>query len=936
MNNFKKITAFILSLTLVLIPLNAEKMNNVKAESSSVIPDGEYSAYKAGLNYPNSTEELVLADGDYLTADKQNGAEWSFDTKSDSKYNIKLVFAPTDENTNIYKYSLFIDNSLPFKSCEELKLRTYWEDDGGIRTLTNGDQVNPLQKCITEFTEQTVSDPDGIENSPYEFMLSAGRHTIKIVSLGKAFKIQRIILSPVEEIKKYSEVSQEYKNYKNYDGKQIVIEAENALYKNEYSLTSKSDNSTAGISPSSPTNSLINYIGGTNWKEQGTEIVWNLDVKKDGLYKVGFAFKQSYVTDGLVYRNLKIDGKTPFYEAGNIPFAYSSKWQFEEFKDEEGNDYLIYLTAGSHKLSLSVTLSDTAEVFKRLKEVISALGDLYLDIVMITGEDPDTNRDYELHKQIPEFEETLTDSLKKLNALSKDLNGNLKVNGELNGAVKNMSRVVKNMLDNVYDAHLQVKNYYTAQQTLSTWLYDIKNMSLALDQIILASPQKEFDTPKAGFLERLKFFIIRYSESYSKNSSTITSSKDKSLDNIKIWVNWGRDQVKVLNSLIQDSFTPKYGINVTVEQVNATLVQGVISGNSPDLYLHMARTEPVNLAMRGVLYNLRNFDDYEKVLEENFQKGSDTPYLYKDGAYALPDTQNFFVMFYRTDIFDKLGLNPPKIWEDFLAVTGILQRNKMNAYLPYTKLGAAGTVNIGTGGLTIFPTMLIQRGESLYNKEFNATNLASPISVEAFKFWTEFYTDYSLDQDANFFQKFRVGTIPMGIASYTQCLTFSAGAPEIAGKWSIAEIPGIAEEDGSINNICSGAGTGASIMKSSKNKDAAWNFLKWWTSSETQYRYSSDVEAILGETGRVGTANKNALPRLVWEDNEIDVITSQWSKLREIPEVPGSYYVSRSIDQAFWATKNGNKSAKESIVHWSEESNNEIARKIKEYANKEQ
>ncbi|MFQ8953040.1 MAG: hypothetical protein ACLR56_08540, partial [Oscillospiraceae bacterium] len=83
-------------------------------------------------------------------------------------------------------------------------------------------------------------------------MLSAGKHTIKIVSLGKAFKIQRIILSPVEEIKKYSEVSQEYKNYKNYDGKQIVIEAENALYKNEYSLTSKSDNSTAGISPSSP------------------------------------------------------------------------------------------------------------------------------------------------------------------------------------------------------------------------------------------------------------------------------------------------------------------------------------------------------------------------------------------------------------------------------------------------------------------------------------------------------------------------------------------------------------------------------------------------------------------------------------------------------------------------------------------------------------
>lgn len=99
----------------------------------------------------------------------------------------------------------------------------------------------------------------------------------------------------------------------------------------------------------------------------------------------------------------------------------------------------------------------------------------------------------------------------------------------------------------------RIKIITPRSRLLSTWLYDIKNMSLALDQIILASPQKEFDTPKASFLERLKFFIIRYSESYSKNSSMVTSSKDKSLDNIKIWVNWGRDQVKVLNSLIQDS-----------------------------------------------------------------------------------------------------------------------------------------------------------------------------------------------------------------------------------------------------------------------------------------------------------------------------------------------------------------------------------------------
>lgn len=203
-----------------------------------------------------------------------------------------------------------------------------------------------------------------------------------------------------------------------------------------------------------------------------------------------------------------------------------------------------------------------------------------------------------------------------------------------------------------------------------------------------------------------------------------------------------------------------------------------------------------------------------------------------------------------------------------------------------------------------------------------------------FKFWTEFYTDYSLDQDANFYQKFRVGTIPLGIANYTQYLTLKIGAPEISGKWEIAEIPGVKQSDGTVNNICSGAGTGVSIMKSSKNKDAAWKFVKWWISAETQYRYSSDVEAIIGETGRVSTANKEAVSRLSWDDESLEVILNQWDKIREIPEVPGSYYVSRSIDQAFWATKNGKKSAKESITDWSVVSDKEIARKISEYAGK--
>lgn len=905
------------------------------ASFESLEYNSEYRTYKSEKGFNKATEEIELPLAETLkNLVKGDVVEFAVDVPEDGAYNITVYFAPVDEVSESYKFSLKLDGEAPFSACDELILKALWEDDGEIRTLTNGDQVNPLQKHKDGFYAQKIIDEEGIELYPYEFMLSKGQHNLKIENLGKEFIIQKIVLTPPEEILSYSEVSKQYENYKKYDGKQIVIEGENAIYKNAYSLSSKSDRTTSNISPASATKAVINYIGGTTWNQPGSEITWKVKVPKDGLYKLGVAFKQSFVTDGEVYRILKIDGKTPFKEAQRLNFAYSTDWQFKEFRSKKQGDYLIYLTKGEHELSLTVTLADIAEVFGRLQEIVTPLGDLYLDIVMITGENPDSNRDYELHKQIPDFEKILNDAYDKLNDLTEDIGTRLKVNGELSGALKNMSRIIKEMTDNLYDSHLQLTSYYSAQQTLSAWLYDIKNMALSVDQIVLAAPDKEFKTPDAGFIESCKFFFMRYADSYTSKSSSLTSSKDKSLPNIKIWVNWGRDQVKVLNSLIQDSFTPDKKINVTVEQVNASLVQGVISGNSPDLYLHMARTEPVNLAMRGVLYDLTKFSDYDKVLKENFYEGSETPYKYKGGTYALPDTQNFFVMFYRKDIFEKLNLTVPVTWEDFLSVTGILQRNKMNTYLPYTKLGAAFTVNIGAGGLTIFPTLLMQRGASVYNDKLNATNLASSESIDAFKFWTEFYTEYSLDQDANFYQKFRVGTIPLGITSYTQYLTIKLGAPEIQGKWAIAPIPGIMQEDGTVYNVCSGSGTGVSIMKSSKEKKAAWEFVKWWVSTDTQYRYSAEVEAIIGETGRTSSANPEAVKRLSWDDDAIEIIMEQWKNVKEIPEVPGSYYVSRSIDQAFWATKNGKKSAKEAIMDWSVTSDKEIKRKIKEYANK--
>lgn len=850
----------------------------------------------------------------------------------DGEYELSVVWKTVDDSTQKIEYSVKIDGEYPFEDAKLLEAPVIFEDDGEVRTLSNGDQTAPKQKKVSGFLTTKSFDKTGVRLTPYIFYLSAGTHTIEIENLGDAFDFSGIVLTHPEEIKTYKEVSAEYSGYKKYDGKQIEIEAENPLYRNDYSLTAKSDNGSVDISPKSTENSLINYIGGSTWSSPFQELVWEMDIPEDGLYKLGFNFKQNSIINGNAYRWLKIDGKTPFAEATKLGFSYKTAWQYKDLEDANGEDYLFYLTKGNHTLSLSVTLAGVADIYDKLNTITAAIGDMYLDIVMITGETPDANRDYELYKQIPQFEEKLQSFYDELSALSEELNTRKDINGQLDGAVKNMARVSKQMHDNRYESHLYLDTYYSYYQTLSSWLYDIKNMALSLDKIIISAPEKETDSGEAGFFERFWFSVRRFFLSFVGDYSVV-STTNNDVPTIKLWVNWGRDQVKVLNTLIQESFTAEKGINVKVEQVNASLVQGVISNNSPDLYLHLARTEPVNLAMRGVLYDLSSFDDYEDVLE-NFQDGAEKPYIYKGKTYALPDTQGFNVMFVRDDILNELGIEVPETWEEFLSATSILQRKNMNSYLPYTRITAATTVNTGAGGLSIFPTMLMQNDESLYNEELNATNLASPTSVKTFKFWTDFYTRYKLNPDVNFYQRFRVGTIPLGITTYSQYLTFAVAAPEIAGKWSVYELPGVEKEDGTIDRSSAGSGTGCAIMNSSKNKEAAWEFLKWWVSADTQYAYSFNCEAILGQSGRIATSNVEALSRLSWDKESLGTILKQWENVKEIEEVPGSYYVSRSIDQAFWAVYNGEATEKEAITDWSRTSDKEIERKIAEYANK--
>ena len=175
----------------------------------------------------------------------------------------------------------------------------------------------------------------------------------------------------------------------------------------------------------------------------------------------------------------------------------------------------------------------------------------------------------------------------------------------------------------------------------------------------------------------------------------------------------------------------------------------------------------------------------------------------------------------------------------------------------------------------------------------------------------------------------------MGIDSYLTYNTISAAAVEIEGKWGFASIPGTLKSDGTVDRTSAGGGSGCCIMKSTPDKEQmSWEFLKWWTSADTQLSYSNNIEAVLGPTGRIAVSNTEAMLNLSWSTEARNAIADAWKNVKEIQEVPGSYYLARGIDSSFWSVVNNGSNPKDMLYKWSSEVDDEIARKWNQYENR--
>ena len=315
--------------------------------------------------------------------------------------------------------------------------------------------------------------------------------------------------------------------------------------------------------------------------------------------------------------------------------------------------------------------------------------------------------------------------------------------------------------------------------------------------------------------------------------------------------------------------------------------------------------------------------EYE-ALSENDKKAytkGDVEYYERFSLWGLPQEQTFNMMFYRADIFNELGIEPPKTWDDLYAIIGVLQSNNMEIAMP-TSLG----------GLQMF---LYQMGGDQYSNGGQTISFDENLSISAFELLCNFFQSYKFPVAYDFSNRFRSGEIPMGIMAYTSYTQLSVFATEIKGMWEFVPLPGYRDPvTGDVNNDSTSGSSGIIMLKGARDRNVtydAWKFMVWFTSSSAQTNYASEVTAVLGTESKHPTANKKSLYELPWTSSERDNLAEQFDNLVGIPEYPGSYIIGRYVNFAFLDVYNNNADPVVAIQEYVVTINAELTRKRQEF-----
>lgn len=855
--------------------------------------------------------------GDSVYTSENSLVEFEVEVQKEGFYNLSVVYYPIAGKNSDIERSIFIDGALPYKEMASIDFYRIWRFDleednlnaNGSATYhwekdNQGNDNRPSMIEAPEWITSYVYDSEGYVTSPLAVYLTKGTHTITMLSLREPMLINQIVLSNASSAKSYADIKaeQDAKGATATSGHKITIEGENATRTSSQMLYPTQDQSSPSVSPSSAKELLNNTIGGNSWRLVGQWIEWDFDIPQSGYYNISLYDCQNFVRGIYVSRRITIDGEVPFKEMEDYGFSYGQSWREDVLSDENGEAYQFYLEEGHHTLRMQAVLGDFSNIISEVQSCVQQLNSIYREVIKITGVSPDTYRDYQLEASLPELHNELV-------AVREQLAGAIDQMQALTG--KNSDRLtvlltMRDQLDDLIDdAEYFVRvigSYKINVRACGNWVTQVTEQPLAIDRINITSPDTKVEYKSTSFLSKLGYECRRlyYSFVIDYNQIGNVIEGDKADDTtITLWIGSGRDQANIIKKMIDEGFTNSFGVNVNVQLVDMnTLLRAELAGEGPDVAIQVANTNgiagavlntgndtPVNYGIRNAVLDLSQFEDLEEV-RARFAEAAMVPFEFDGATYGLPETTTFPVMFYRKDILAELGMEVPETWDEVKVAMAVLAKNQMEfGMLPSEQ---------------IFAMLLYQNGGSYYTEDGARSVLDSDVAVNTFKDYCEFYTDYKLDKETSVEERFRTGECPIVIADYTTYNNLVVSAPDIAGLWDFAPVPGTVREDGTVDHSTGCTGLASIIMADTEYPQECWEFLKWWTSADVQTQYGREMESLMGSAARVPTANLEAFANMPWPVDDYEALAEAFQWVKGIPQVPGGYYSWRNVNNAFY------------------------------------
>lgn len=806
-----------------------------------------------------------------------------------------------------------------------------WQDDVQEQrypTDRYGNERANTQVVRTDSIFTPLQDNIDINMEDIELSLAGGN--LVITNTTQSVVIEEIWLYEEKEVVSYDKYVSSISSDKKSSGV-VTVQGEDFSIKSDPHIRSNNTNKPS-LTPYNTYYRMMNTLEGGSFGSAGQKVMWEFEVEADGWYEIGLNFCQNSAVSKKVYREIEIDGQVPFAEFSLVSFPQTKNLAYVTtfLSDAEGNAYKVYLEKGRHTIAMTAQLGEAKEVYQDLKALVDDMNALGMDITKITAGVSDKNRTWNLDAYLPNAVGDMNGYIERIQAAYEKLE---KLEGEKPTYADSLlyaAQVLEQLLEkprlipNKLDLFNTGDN--SAVKHINTVINNLTRSNLGVDEMYIKAADETFEVKKPSAVVSVANSVRKFLYSLDPEAVESTQGTSGSEDTLQVWMSRSSVYVQVLQSMV-DAAEELEGIKVDISIMPSEqkLVLASAAGTNPDVVIGASSTTPYKFAIRGAAKDLTEYEDFLTFYNDEYNLENLVPCAYDGGVYGATETQDYRVLFYRKDILDTLGIEVPDTWDDVQEIMPTLLRYNKNISLPIANL--VGFKSLGTTAPYIY-----QNDGKLYTDDGTGIGLMDANTITAMTKLTDLFKVYAVEEYvASFYNSFRYGDTPLGIGGVSTYVQMTEAAPELAGLWDIAPVPGTIQEDGSVLRSGNASMTTCMIFGNTDMSEESWKFMKWWLSAETQTAFAETMELSYGTEYRWNTANLKSFEETSYPDEHKEVIKIAWNHQKENPQHPASYIVEREISNAFTnATVNGD-TVIEALDASKLVSDREIMRKLKEF-----